>query len=177
MSFPNCYDGGAIEIGQSSPHNSVKADCQEGSEDSEYVCVKYRIANTRLSSMEDQITEMKATIDNYAMALQNETQIREMCQLALLDEQVRHSECRAAYLRLLQYLNSRPQRSDEEATAYRSQTEHLLIVVGQLQMKIQTMREQHSGALYVAADRIARTERALERQQMTYLGSPVANEE
>jgi branched-subunit amino acid aminotransferase/4-amino-4-deoxychorismate lyase len=168
MSSPDYYDGGSVEIGPSPPPNSVISDCQGGSEDSEYVYVKYRIANKRLSSMENEIIEMKAAIDNYAIAIQNETQFRELCQLALLDEQVKRSECRAAYLRLLQFLNSRPQSSDGETTAYKSETEHLLTVIGQLQMKIQDMREQHSGALCVAADHIARTEKALERLQMTW---------
>ncbi|KAH6668259.1 hypothetical protein B0J14DRAFT_658177 [Halenospora varia] len=167
MSFPDYYDGGSVEIGPSSPPNSVISGCQEVSGDSEYVYVKYRIANKRLSSMEDDIIQMKATIDNYATAIQNETQFRELCQLALLDEQIKHSECRAAYLRLFQFLNSRPQSSDGETAAYKSQTEHLLTVIEQLQMKIQNMREQHSGALCVAADHVARTEKALERLQMT----------
>jgi hypothetical protein len=171
MSFPDYYDGGSVEIDPSSPPNSIISDCQDGDEDSEYVYVKYRIANKRLSSMENEIIEMKATIDNYAMAIQNETQFREMCQLALLDEQIKHSECRAAYLRLLQFLNSQPQSNDGETAAYKSQTEHLLAVIGQLQMKIQNMREQHSGALYVAADHIAHTEKALERLQMTSPGN------
>ena len=117
--------------------------------------------------MENEIIEMKATIDNYAIAIQNETQFRELCQLALLDEQVKHSECRAAYLRLLQFLNSRPQPSYGE-TAYKSQTEHLLTVIGKLQIKIQNIREEHCGALCVAADHITRTEKALERLQMTW---------
>ncbi|KAG4430544.1 hypothetical protein IFR05_013974 [Cadophora sp. M221] len=108
--------------------------------------------------MENEIVEMKATIDNYAMAVQNETQFREMCQPASLDEQIKHSERRAAYLRLLQFLNSRPQ-SNGETTAYKGQTEHLLAVIGQLQMKIQNMKEEHSGGLCVAADRIPRTTR------------------
>jgi hypothetical protein len=177
MSFPNCYDGGSVEIGPSSPPNSVNSDCREGDEDSEYVYVKYRIANKRLSSMEDQITEMRATVDDYAVALQNETQFREMCQLALLDEQIRHSECRAAYLRLSKFLHSQPPRSDQEPTAYKAQITHLLAVVEQLQNKIQTMTEQHSKALCVAADHIARTERALERLQMTDPGQwdPASN--
>ncbi|KAH6668546.1 hypothetical protein B0J14DRAFT_567045 [Halenospora varia] len=147
MSFPDYYDGGSVEIGPSSPPNSVISGCQEVSGDSEYVYVKYRIANKRLSSMEDDIIQMKATIDNYATAIQNETQF--------------------PYLRLLQFLNSRFQSSDGEIAAYKSQTEHLLTVIGQLQMKIQNMREQHSGALCVAADHVARTEKALERLQMT----------
>jgi hypothetical protein len=167
MSFPDYYDGGSVEICPSSPPDSVISGSQDVSQNSEYVYVKYRIANKRLSSMEDDIIEMKATISNYAMAIQNETQLREMYQLVLLDEQMKHSECRAAYLRLLQFLNSRPQCRDGETTAHESQTEHLLMVIGQLQMKIQKMREQHSGALCVAADHIARTEKALERLQMT----------
>jgi hypothetical protein len=130
MSFPGYYDGGSVEIDPSSPPNSIISDCQDGDEDSEYVYVKYRIANKRLSSMENEIIEMKATIDNYAMAIQNETQFREMCQLALLDEQIKHSECRAAYLRVLQFLNSQPQSNDGEKAAYKSQTEHLLAVIG-----------------------------------------------
>ncbi|KAH6668496.1 hypothetical protein B0J14DRAFT_567008 [Halenospora varia] len=130
MSFPDYYDGGSVEIGPSSPPNSVISGCQEVSGDSEYVYVKYRIANKRLSSMEDDIIQMKATIDNYATAIQNETQF-------LMEKQ------------------------------HRSQTEHLLTVIEQLQMKIQNMREQHSGALCVAADHVARTEKALERLQMT----------
>jgi hypothetical protein len=167
MSFPNYYDGGSVEIGPSSPPNSVISDCQDGNQDSEYVYVKYRIANKRLSSMENEIIKMKATVDNYALAIQNETQFRELCQLALLDEQIKHSECRAAYLRLLQFLNSGPQSSDGETTAYKSQAEHLLTVIGQLQMKIQNMKKEHSGGLCVAADHIARTGEALERLQMT----------
>jgi hypothetical protein len=117
--------------------------------------------------MENEIIEMKTTIDNYATLIQSESQFREMCQLALLDEQIKHSECRAAYLRLLQFLNSRPQSGVGETVAQKSQIEHLLMVIGQLQMKIQDMREQHSEALCVAADYIARTEEALERLQMT----------
>jgi hypothetical protein len=179
MSFSGYYDGGSVEIGPSSPPNSVISDCQDGSEDSEYVYVKYRIANKRLSSMENEIIEMKATIDNYAIAIQNETQFREMCQLALLDEQTKHSECRAAYLRLLHFINSRPQCTDGETTAHGSQTEHLLTVIGQLQMKIQNMREQHFGALCVAANHIARTEKTLERLKMTWPGNgnPLNSEE
>jgi Holliday junction resolvasome RuvABC endonuclease subunit len=121
--------------------------------------------------MEDEIIEMKTTIDNYATLIQSESQFREMCQLALLDEQIKHSECRAAYLRLLQFLNSRPQSGVGETVAQKSQIEHLLMVIGQLQMKMQNMREQHSGALCVAADHIARTEEALERLQMTRPGN------
>jgi hypothetical protein len=166
MSFPDYYDGGSVEIDPSSPPNSVVSGSQDFSQDSEYVYVKYRIANKRLSSMEDDIIELKATIGNYGIAIQNETQLREMYQLALLDEQMKHSQCRAAYLRLLQFLNSRSQCRDEETTTHESQTEHLLMVIGQLQMKIQNMREQHSEALCVAADHIARTEKALERRQM-----------
>jgi hypothetical protein len=98
--------------------------------------------------MENEIIEMKTTIDNYATALQNESQFREMCQLALLDEQIKHGECRAAYLRLLQILNSRPRPSVGETVAHESQIEHLLMVIGQLQTKIQNMREQHSGDLW-----------------------------
>ncbi|KAH6667151.1 hypothetical protein B0J14DRAFT_567663 [Halenospora varia] len=150
MSFPD-YDGGSVEIGPSSPSNSGS---QDASQDAEYVYVKYRIANKRLSSMEDDVIELKATISNYAMAIQNETQLREMYQLALLDEQMKHSQCRAAYLRLLQFQNSRSQCRDEETTAHERQTEHLLM----------NMREQHSEVLCVAADHIARTEKALERR-------------
>jgi hypothetical protein len=140
MYFPNYYDGGSVEIGPSSPPNLVNADCHEGgSENSEYVYIKYRIANKRLSSMEDQITQLKATIDNYAIALQYETQIREICQLALLDEQIRRS-------------------GDEDTADYKSQIEHLLAVIWQLQTKIQTMREQHSGELSVAANHTTRAE-------------------
>ncbi|KAH6667213.1 hypothetical protein B0J14DRAFT_567719 [Halenospora varia] len=171
MSSPHYYDAGSIEVGPSSPPNSINSDGQDSYKESEYVYVKYRIPNKRLSSMEDDIIQMKATIDNYAMAIQNETQFRELCQLALLDEQIKHSECRAAYLRLFQFLNSRPQSSDGETAAYKSQIEHLLMVIGQLQMKIQNMREQHSVALCVAADHIARTEEALERLQMTRPGN------
>ena len=166
MSFPDYYDGGSVEIGPSSPSNSVISGSQDVRQDSEYVYVKYRIANKRLSSMEDDIIELKATIGNYAMAIQNETQLREMYQLALLDEQMKHSQCRAAYLRLLQFLDSRSQCRDEETTTHESQSKHLLMVIGQLQMEIQNMREQHSEALCVAADHIARTEKALERRQM-----------
>jgi hypothetical protein len=168
MSFPNYYDGGSIEIGPSCLSNSIISDSQYGCEDSEYVYVKYRIANKQLSSMENDIIEMKATIYNYAMAIQNETQFREMYQLALLDEQIKHGQCRAAYLRLLEFLNSRAQCRDGEITAHESQTEHLLMVIEQLQMKIQNMREEHSVALCVATDHIARTEKALERLQMTW---------
>lgn len=177
MSSPDYYDGGSVEIGPSPPHNSVISDCQGGSEDSEYVYVKYRIANKRLSSMENEIIEMKATIDNYAIAIQNETQFREMYQLALLDEQIKNSEYRAAYLRLWQFLNSQPQCS-KEPTATKAQTEQLLTMIEQLQMKIQFMKEQHSEALCVAADHLARTERALERLQMTCAGhrNPVISE-
>ena len=49
MSFPNYYDGGSVEIGPSSPPNSVISDCQDGNQDSEYVYVKYRIANSTLN--------------------------------------------------------------------------------------------------------------------------------
>jgi len=138
MSSPNYYDGGSIEVSPSSPPISIDSHGQD---------VKYRIANKRLSSMENDIIEMKTTIDNYATAYQNESQFREMCQLALLDEQIKHSECRVAYLRLLQFLNSRPQSGVGETAAHKSQIEHLLMVIGQLQMKIQDMREQHSEAL------------------------------
>ena len=117
--------------------------------------------------MEDDIIEMKTTIGNYAMAIQNETQLREMYQLALLDEQIKHSQCRAAYLSLLQFLKSRSQSGVGDLVAHKSHTEHLLMVIGQLQMKIQDMREQHSEALCVAADHIARTEEALERLQIS----------
>jgi len=147
MSSPNYYDGGSIEVGPSSPLNSINSDAQDSYEESEYIYVKYRIANKRLSSMENEIIEMKTTIDNYATAIQNESQFREMCQLALLDEQIKHSECRVAYLRLLQFLNSRPQSDVGETVAHKSQIEHLLMVIGQLQIKIQNMREQHSGDL------------------------------
>jgi Holliday junction resolvasome RuvABC endonuclease subunit len=121
--------------------------------------------------MENEIIEMKTTIDNYATLIQSESQFREMCQLALLDEQIKHSECRAAYLRLLQFLNSRLQSGVGETVAQKSQIEHLLMVIVQLQMKIQNMREQHSEALCVAADHIARTEEALERLQTTRPGN------
>ena len=90
---------------------------------------------------------MKTTIANYATAYRNESQFREMCQLALLDEQIKHSECRAAYLRLLQFLNSRPQPGVGETAAHKSQIQHLLMVIGELQSKIQNMREQHPGDL------------------------------
>jgi hypothetical protein len=147
MSSPNYYDGGSIEVSPSSPPISINSHGQDSYEESEYVYVKYRIANKRLSSMENDIIEMKITIDNYATAYQNESQFREMCQLALLDEQIKHSECRAAYLRLLQFLNSRPQPGVGETAAHKSQIEHLLMVIGQLQLKIQNMREQHPGDL------------------------------
>ena len=155
MSFTNYYDGGSAEILSSS---AVVSECQDNNEDSEYVYVKYRIANKRLSSLENEVIEMKATIDSYAITIQNEMQFRELCQLALLDEQTKHSECHADYLRLLQILNSRTQSSDGEKTAYKSQTEHLLTVIGQLQMIIQNMREQCSGALCVGTDHTAHTE-------------------
>lgn len=171
MSSPNYYDGGSIEVGPSSPPTSINSDGRESYEESDYVYVKYRIANKRLSSMENEIIEMKTTIDNYATLIQSESQFREMYQLALLDEQIKHSECRAAYLRLLQYLNSRPQSGVGETVGQESQIEHLLMVIGQLQMKMQNMREQHSGALCVAADHIARTEEALERLQTTKAGN------
>ncbi|KFY04386.1 hypothetical protein V491_09371 [Pseudogymnoascus sp. VKM F-3775] len=155
MSFPNYYDGGSAEILSSPGTNPVVSDCQDNNEESEYVYVKYRIANKRLSSMENEVMQMKATIDRYAMTIQNEMQFRELCQLALLDEQTRYSECHAAYLRLLQFLNSRPQTSDGEKTAYKSQTEHLLTVIGQLQMTIQNMKEQYSGAPCLETDHTA----------------------
>ncbi|KAL5350942.1 hypothetical protein ACLOAV_004515 [Pseudogymnoascus australis] len=142
MSFPNYYDGGSAEILSSYVPNPVVSDCQDNSEDPEYVYVKYRIANKRLSSMEKEVIEMKATIDSYAITIQNEMQFRELCQLELLDEQTKYRECHAAYLRLLQLLNTRPRSSDEEKTAYKSQTEHLLTVIGQLQMIIQNLKEQ-----------------------------------
>lgn len=78
MSFPNYYDGGSVEIGPSSPSNSAISDSQNASQNSEYVYVKYRIANKRLSSIEDDIIDLKATIGKYAIAIQNETQLREM---------------------------------------------------------------------------------------------------
>lgn len=171
MSSPNYYDGGSIEFRPSSPPNSINSDGNDSYEESEYVYVKYRIANKRLSSMENEISDMKTTIDNYATAIQNESQFREMCQLALLDEQIKHSECRAAYLRLLQFLNSRSQSGVGETAAHKSQIEHLLMVIGQLQINIQNMREQHSEALFVAANRIACTEETLEQLQMTRPGN------
>ncbi|KFY00450.1 hypothetical protein V490_01347 [Pseudogymnoascus sp. VKM F-3557] len=155
MSFPHYYDGGSAEILSSSAPKSVVSDCQDNSEDSEYVYVKYRIANKRLSSMENEVNKMKATIDSYAMTIRNEMQFRELCQLALLDEQTRYSECHAAYLRLLQFW---PRSSDEEKTAYKSQTEHLLTVIEKLQMIIQNMREQYPGALCLGTNHTAHME-------------------
>ncbi|KFY05028.1 hypothetical protein O988_00322 [Pseudogymnoascus sp. VKM F-3808] len=158
MSFSDYYDGGSAEICSSYAPNPVVSDCQDNNDDSEYVYVKYRIANKRLSSMEKEAIEMKATIDSYAITIQNEMQFREMCQLALLDEQTKYRKCHADYLRLLQLLNSRPRTSDEERTAYKSQTEHLLTVIGQLQMIIQNMKEQYSGALCLGTDHSAHME-------------------
>ncbi|KAM3067158.1 hypothetical protein ACMFMG_011711 [Clarireedia jacksonii] len=163
MSSHNCSDG--------------NSDYYKGGEDLEDIYAKYYITNKRLSSMENEVAGLRTTIENHAMTLQNERQIREIYQLALLDEQIRHSECRADYLRLSNYPYSQAKRGDEETTD-RSQAEHLLTVIGQLKMKIQTMKEQHSGALCVAADHIIRTERALERVQMRYPANqnPVSNE-
>jgi hypothetical protein len=166
MSFSNCYDGGSVEIGPSSPLDSSNSDSRAGDEDSAYVYVKYRIANKLLSSMEDQIFEMRTIIDSYAAALQNETQFREACQQALYDEQVRHGACRAAYSRLSKSFHSQTPRSDQEPTACKAQIWELLTLVAQLQKKIRTMTEQHSSALSIAADRIVKTESALERMQV-----------
>ena len=116
--------------------------------------------------MEDDIIELKTKISNYAMDIQNETQLREIYHLALLDEQIKYSQCQAAYLQLVQILNSQSQYWDEEMTAHERQTDNLLMVIGQLQTEIQNMREQHSEALCVAAAHISRTEKALERRQM-----------
>ena len=68
MSSPNYYDGGSIEVSPSSPPISINSDGQDSYEESEYVYMKYRIAKKRLSSMENDIIEMKTTIDNYATA-------------------------------------------------------------------------------------------------------------
>lgn len=161
MSFSKLYDGGSVEIRGSSPFGSINSDCQECDDDAEYVYMKFRIANKRLSSMEDQMEEMASMIDYYTITLQKETQFREMCQQSLFEEQVRHDACRRAYLRLSKV------SSDTEQTAHHRQIKYFLTVIEELEKKICIMTEQHVDTLRVAADHTSCAEEASERLQRT----------
>jgi hypothetical protein len=166
MSVQNFYDGGSVEIHSASNVDSNIREIGENGEVSEYVCVRYHIANKQILAMESRLLEHEIAVDKYAAALQNETQLREVCQRALYDEQVRHSACRAAYARLLKFLDSHHARSEQVPRAYEAQISQLLMLVANLDQKIQNMTEQHTSALCIAADRIIRTERALDCMYM-----------
>jgi hypothetical protein len=120
----------------------------------------------QISAMEGQLLEHEIAVDKYATALQNEMQLREVYQRALYDEQARHSACRAAYARLLKFLNSHHTRSEQAPRAYEAQISQLLMLVAYLDQKIQNMTKQHTSALCIAADRIALAESALDRMYM-----------
>lgn len=77
MSVQNSYDGGSVEIDLTSNGYSTTQETGEDGELSEYIYVKYCIANKRLSAMEGQPLEHEITIDKYAVPLQNVTQQRE----------------------------------------------------------------------------------------------------
>lgn len=166
MSFQNFYDGGSVEIHPASNIDSTIREIGENGEVSEYVCVRYRIANKQISAMESRLLEHEIAVDKYAAALQNETQLREVCQRALYDEQTKHSACRAAYAGLLKFLSSHHTCSEQVPRAYEAEISQLLMLVAYLDQKIQNMTEQHTSALCIAADRIARTESALDRIYM-----------